>query len=502
MNNDSPESVWEWFRTNLISRWLKSTFPRASAFVTRRLLWSDPLGLRLTLAVVAAALCWFLFFGIVQDLIAGDPLIRFDLRIVTFLQTMRTPRLTAVMVFFTYLANWQIIVGVAAAFSALLYLRSRWWWLILFLAALLFGETTLQAVKFGFGRTRPDLLNAVLPAVGASFPSGHTLAGMVVYGTVTIYFISRADRLLAKPAIALLGMLIIALIGFSRVYLGVHWPSDVLASFALGAGWIFTAMVATSIFLTRRSYPFDGADRGRRWLEPILLLIWLVGSVLFYNTHPVRSPMMVAQSPTELTGDPGLAIFEHIPRFTEDIIGTRIEPINTIIIGREDDLLRAFSEAGWQRAQPLGLRSSIALLIDELLNRADPNAPGLPAFLAAEPNDLTFERPTPLGTARERHHLHLWTTSMKVGQFTVWVGTVHLDVTGRATKLNLPFHQIDPDVDRQRDDLLADLQQSSCFRRSSVIAVAGPLKGQNSIHSTFFSDGNAQELWIDCSGGG
>ncbi len=499
MNRNSPESIWEWLRTSRLSQWTTSTFPRGSTFVARRFVWSDPLGLRLTLALTAAALCWFVFFGIVQDLIAGDPLIRSDLRVVTFLQTLRSPRFTAVMVFFTYLGNWQIIVGVAAFFSTLLYVRRRWWWLMSFLTALLCGEVTLQAVKFGFGRARPDIHNALLPAVGASFPSGHTLAGMVVYGTLTMYFMSRADRLMAKLAIALLGILLIAFIGFSRIYLGVHWPSDVLAGFALGAAWMFTAMVGTSIFLTRRNYPFSGEDRGRWWLEPILLLTWLSGSVLFYATHPVRSPAMAAQLPVELTGDPGLSIFEHVPRFTEDITGAQIEPINIIIVGTSTDLLRTFSDAGWQRAQPLGLRSSMVLVVDEFLNRPDPNAPGLPAFLAGEPNDLTFERPTPLGTARERHHLHLWTTPMKAGQFNVWVGTVHLDTVGRATKLNLPFHQIDPDVDRQRDGLALDLQQSACLRQSSLVAVTGPVKGKNSAHSPFFSDGNARELWIDCT---
>ena len=79
--------------------------------------------------------------------------------------------------FFTYLGNWQIIVGVAAFFSALLYLRRRWWRLMSFLIALLCGEATLQAVKFGFGSARPDLQNAILPAVGQVFRAGiHSLA--------------------------------------------------------------------------------------------------------------------------------------------------------------------------------------------------------------------------------------------------------------------------------------------------------------------------------------
>ena len=297
MNSGSDENFLNWLRSSCPSQWFTSTFPRGSVFVAKRLSWSDPLGLKVTMGVVAAALCWFVFIGIVQDLIAGDPLIRSDLRVVTFLQTMRSPQFTAVMVFFTYLGNWQISMGVTAAFSALLYVRRQWWWLISFLLAVTCGEIAVQVFKFGFERSQPDLQNAILPAAGASFPSGHTLGAMVVYGTLTLYLMSRVDRLSMKLAIALLGTMIIALVGFSRIYLRVHWPSDVLASFALGAGWIFTAMFASSIFLIRRSSPFSGVDRGRRWLEPALLLTWLVGSGLFYITHPVRPPALADQCP-------------------------------------------------------------------------------------------------------------------------------------------------------------------------------------------------------------
>jgi membrane-associated phospholipid phosphatase len=268
MNRVFLEEIWDRLRTTRLSNWFTTKFPRGSNLVAGRLLWSGPLGLKLTLGVAAAALCWFIFFGIVQDLVAGDPLIRSDLRVVTFLQTMRAPGLNAVMVFFTYLGNWQIIVGTAIAFAALLYMRQKWWWLISFLAAFACGEATMQLVKLGFGRSRPDLQNAILPAAGASFPSGHTLASMVVYGTLTIYLMSRVERVPVKFTIAFLGTLTIALVGFSRVYLGVHWPSDVLASFALGAAWIFTCMGATSIIFSRRKTQPFGIDAGRWWFEP------------------------------------------------------------------------------------------------------------------------------------------------------------------------------------------------------------------------------------------
>ncbi len=486
-------------RASRACRWLTSNYPKTAAFLARRLCWSDPLGLKITLGFAAGGLCLFAFFGIVQDLIATDPLIRSDLRVITLLQTLRSSRFTAAMAFFTYLGNWQIVVGTATLFGLLLYFRRQWWWLISFLVALGSGELIVQLVKFAFARQRPDLHNALIPAAGASFPSGHAFAAMVVYGIVTAYLMTRVRTMLARIGLALVGAAIVSLVGFSRIYLGVHWPSDVLASFALGSGWPLVTFAGTFVVMNRRSYPFQGFDRGKLWLEPILPMVWLVAAGLFYITHPLPSLATVERPPIAVTtADPSTALFEQFPRYTEDVTGTRVEPINIVIVGPSSDLFRTFGDAGWQPAAPLSFTSIAALVIAEMRNRPDPTGPGLPVFWDARPNDLTFERPTSQETARERHHLHLWITPFRMGRYTIWAGTVHLDKTGRATALGLPFHQIDPSVDREREALLADLKRSRCLRKTSEITVTEQLSGVNELGSPFFTDGKAEELWIDC----
>ena len=158
-------------------------------------------------------------------------------------------------------------------------------------------------------------------------------------------------------------------------------------------------------------------------------------------------------------------IFEHLPRFTEDVTGEHIEPINVILVGSESDLQKAFALAGWQAAAPISFTSTLKLVFAELRNTADRNAPGLPVFLDGLPNDKTYEQSTNLNSVRERHHLHLWTTNVTDGVIPVWVGSVHLDTSGTLYR-GLTYHKIDPDVDKARAWLSGDLSRSNCGQGS------------------------------------
>ena len=115
--------------------------------------------------------------------------------------------------------------------------------------------------------------------------------------------------------------------------------------------------------------------------------------------------MLIALDPK----DSDAQLFDQLPRFTEDFTGAHIEPINVVIVSNESDLNQAFAEAGWKQAAPISISSGLKLVWAEITSGADSNAPGMPVFLNSQPNDKTFERPTEQNSARERHHLHLYT---------------------------------------------------------------------------------------------
>ena len=489
-----PKRIEEVLRSSPRLESWRTLHPRSTAFLLKL---ATRAGLQLTAGVLVAALCWFAFFGVIQDLLANDPLVRADLRIMAFLQTLRAPEFNQVMVLFTDLANWQIVIAGAVILALFMYRYRQWWWLAA-LALCLAGEQLLSHVlKWLFARDRPDLHNALIPAAGGSFPSGHVLAGSIFYGFVACYIASQTRSWSVRIAIVAGAVLLVVGIGFSRVYLGVHWPSDVIGSFALGPAWVATVLIVLSAgWIPQPGHQPKPVPTWHLWAG---FGIWLLVVAGYYVlTDPIVTPVSPKLATVALGSQEFDArLFDNVPRFTEDITGAAIEPINAVFIGSEADLVQALAASGWIKAVPLGIGSGLRLLWAELRNQPDPNAPGVPAFLSSVPNEMTFERPTALNSARERHHLHVWSTSLTKDGKPVWVGTVHQDVSGTLYR-GLTYHKIDPDVDSERAQLRDTLQASACLSRQHAISVTAPMKGQNILHNTFFTDGMALEFELQC----
>ena len=106
------------------------------------------------------------------------------------------------------------------------------------IAASVGGGSLLSTVfKIAFDRPRPDLVPQAVAIASASFPSGHAMLSAVAYLTVGGLLMRVQTRLAAKVYVLTLAVLMTLLIGVSRVYLGVHWPTDVLAGWCVGAAW-------------------------------------------------------------------------------------------------------------------------------------------------------------------------------------------------------------------------------------------------------------------------
>ncbi len=113
------------------------------------------------------------------------------------------------------------------------------------------------------GRARPPLADAVPPYEHSpSFPSGHTLNATVIVGTIVYLLLLRQSRTVTRVWTIVVGTLFVLSVGASRVFLGHHWLTDVLAAFALGAGWLALVVTAHRLYLT-------ALDRGARPVEPV-----------------------------------------------------------------------------------------------------------------------------------------------------------------------------------------------------------------------------------------
>jgi len=156
-----------------------------------------------------------------------------DYTIVSQIYGLRLPILTSIMKLISYIANWQSIVFFCLVFLAIPFTRKAFGFQIALFC--LISSLLNEILKALFQIQRPLEEFRLISVTGYSFPSGHAMTGLVFYALMIIvlrkYLVK--NRPLANFATGLLVLLII-LIGFSRIYLGVHFPSDILAGYSLG----------------------------------------------------------------------------------------------------------------------------------------------------------------------------------------------------------------------------------------------------------------------------
>ncbi len=228
-------------KTLVNSRWTKR-FASDNPVLWRRLVArfdGSAAGLKLTLGFVVAAGFLALFLSVAEDVVMRDPLVVFDEKVAAIAYGFRSPTLNAVMLAFTDLGAWQTVFAGMVLAVIWMALRGQVILALGLCVSVCIGEVLVWTLKGLLLRPRPSVDHALITASGASFPSGHAFVAFAFYG----YLAVLAFRLLAGKIGAVLraGFLIVAMaIGLSRIYLGAHWPSDVLASYFLGIAWLAT----------------------------------------------------------------------------------------------------------------------------------------------------------------------------------------------------------------------------------------------------------------------
>lgn len=200
-----------------------------------------------------------LLFDFVQD--HGKTITPFDRSLLYFMYRHRAHGLTVAATFLARMGSPPVIAGLALG-SAILGLfwrkvRGAAWTLPI---AVIGAGVIIQGVKLVIKRPRPSFFTPLLHESGFSFPSGHSLIAMVVYGLLGYFALHLCKNRAARLAVRLLTVLIVVSIGVSRVYVGVHYPTDVLAGWIAGIPWLIACLGLHEV-LARR-WPSSG--------EPVL----------------------------------------------------------------------------------------------------------------------------------------------------------------------------------------------------------------------------------------
>jgi undecaprenyl-diphosphatase len=217
-------------------------------FVRRRLERGVPYGLGFTVAFAAVALAVWGFVNILDAVTDGDDIARFDAVAHGLIYDAfgGTPGLGVAV---TWFGNNATLVAFVVVVAAALVIARRYWAAFRVVFASGIGGLVIVGLKALFARQRPEA--QVIEATGYSFPSGHAFASTVFYGMM-VYLVWRlTDKMWARVLATIVGPLMAIAVGLSRVYLNVHFLTDVLAGWLAGGAWLVASLLLIDIVETR-----------------------------------------------------------------------------------------------------------------------------------------------------------------------------------------------------------------------------------------------------------
>jgi len=194
------------------------------------------LGIFLLTGLIVAVIGTTLFVALASYVRSGRTQ-ALDDSVIRWLGAHRTHGLDAVMVEVTALGTGMVVMMIVAVAALFLVLTQHKYSAILLLASTFGGLVLNEVLKHGFNRPRPTIVVPAVHAVSSSFPSGHAMSAAIVYTTVAYLAARLHKRKWARWLVMTAAFIVIAMISFSRLYLGVHYPSDVLAGLVIGFAW-------------------------------------------------------------------------------------------------------------------------------------------------------------------------------------------------------------------------------------------------------------------------
>jgi undecaprenyl-diphosphatase len=213
---------------------------RVRRFLARRLSSEEYLGLHLTIGLLVCLLLIGVFGFVAHSVVGERQLTEFDERVGRDLEANRehSPELRHAMIVFTEIGSPEAMTGLTVLVALGLLMRRRRLLTLVWLLAMIATAVLNLALKSVFTRDRPSFRDSIINESTYSFPSGHSMGSVVAFGLLTYFLLLVLTARREQVAVVLLAAVLAGAIGFSRIYLGAHYFSDVVGGFAVGGAWL------------------------------------------------------------------------------------------------------------------------------------------------------------------------------------------------------------------------------------------------------------------------
>jgi undecaprenyl-diphosphatase len=226
---------------------------RFRRFAAARFSAEGAAGLHLTCGVLVLVAAAWLFGAIAEQVAGHGPVTLVDVQIANWFHAHATPAITRLMLFIT---TWNSVAGVlmmTAVTGVVLWRREQRHWLLALVATVPGGDAVNVLMKVSFARARPSFINPIVTLDTFSFPSGHAASAALFYGFLACLLMRHALPIRQRAMIVGAAVLMVVLVGFSRIYLGAHYLTDVLAGAAEGLAWLTICITALTTLQRRRA---------------------------------------------------------------------------------------------------------------------------------------------------------------------------------------------------------------------------------------------------------
>lgn len=443
--------------------------PGLIGFLNRRGDTTRLTGLPMTLIGLAMLYVLLLFGGLVEDLLVREAIVAADARIDSLVASFRTGALNELFYGITTLGNPQVVVAGLLLSMAVLYRLHRTRFVLPMIVSVVAAESLVFLSKLAFHRPRPA--QALLEPGGYSFPSGHAAISLAFYGFL-FFIVMHATRKWRARVNLLFGAAFLALsIGFSRLYLGVHYLSDVLAGYLLGGlglligsamvfgGWQGIRLKPLRARTSRSTATVAVVLLGAVWMT-VFLRLNAQPPLLSYESAPASGPEQYT-GPQQLFSAPDAS-------YALSVTGNRKAPINLVFLATPSSLDSCLQAAGWHAAKTTRWQTVFEAYRDVLLNRGNPAAPMSPWFWNDRTPIQQWSRPDGPDRVFDRSFLRIWRTSLTAAGGT----DVLVASTGHE---RLPSWHLVPEVDaafdHSRGQLLKQLAQTGGVAGTELFGV-------------------------------
>lgn len=200
----------------------------------------------LILGLVFSSVCLWLFAALAKQVLANAPITAIDHELANMLHARATPLGTTVYRLVTaFGGSWIIVIAIVVGLFFLV--RRYWSYLAVWVIALVGGGLLSLQMKTLFARPRPVFTNPLLIEESFSFPSAHAMTSLITYGILAYFLWHEVQNRVVRILIVFAAVLLVILVGISRMTLGVHYLSDVLGGFMAGGIWLGVCIAALSI---------------------------------------------------------------------------------------------------------------------------------------------------------------------------------------------------------------------------------------------------------------